>query len=820
MTATRTSVRTRLLLTLIALSLATLVVGGTSWTALSLANSKLDHLHDVTLASAERALALSRRASDLATKAPYLLTLPSPFRIRQQADEASRTVNEILGGVSPDDAEMVANLRKLSENVNRLADVASERARLTDRILRINAEIAILERRYSDNARQTDRSLAEAHQWLELQRMAGALIGAGRAGNLVAVGEYQREFRVMIARLGSRASGEAWDLRTRAEGSDGLFELRRQELARQIEAEAALDRIRLGAEATNLYAAQTGARAQADIAAERDRARSSLTLAKSIILIAVLASAVVAITAGIFVSTYVAANLRAISEAMSRLAVGDRSSRLPRTTHPGDEIGKLFQSFRAFRANALRLDRSNRQLAQRNALFQNLYDGMSDGLAILSETGALVARNSRFAQVSGVATEALVGRPVMADLLAEAGWTRVDGADGFAELHHPSGRVLELRESRLATGGSVMLFSDASKRRELEDRLRSVQRTEALGKISGEVAHDFGNILSTISTSLHLMETASPERMSGLRQSIGSALEVGTSLTQRLLAFARRLNLEPEVVDLNTLLQGVEDLIGFALSEEIEFEIKVTDKPLMVRVDPGQMESALLNLCLNAGQAISGAGRVEIRLSLKSHEIAQIEVSDTGRGMSPEVLAQATEPFFTTRADGTGTGLGLAMVYGFIRQSGGDLEMTSTVGNGTTVRLLLPLASAEHRKFIVPGPVLLVEDNPVDAAHARRLLETPKLIEACSVAEALDILASRDPFELVVTDFNLLGEAAGWRIAETALTRSAETKVIVVSGNLPDSSPLAGRFAGRIFCLTKPLTSAALAACLNESLPA
>ena len=160
------------------------------------------------------------------------------------------------------------------------------------------------------------------------------------------------------------------------------------------------------------------------------------------------------------------------------------------------------------------------------------------------------------------------------------------------------------------------------------------------------------------------------------------------------------------------------------------------------------------------------------------------------------------------------------MVYGFIRQSGGDLEMTSTVGNGTTVRLLLPLASVERRKFIVPGPVLLVEDNPVDAAHARRLLGTPKLIEAGSTAEALDILASSDPFELVVTDFNLLGEAAGWRIAETALTRSAETKVIVVSGNLPDSSPLAGRFAGRIFCLTKPLTSAALAACIHESLPA
>lgn len=815
MIAIRTSVRTRLLVSLVALSVATLVVGGTSWLTLSLANARLNNLHDVTLRSAEQALALSRRASDLATKAPYLLTLPSPFRIRQQADEANRTVAEILASVPPDDNDMVDSLRDLSRNIDRLAKVADERAALTDRILRINAEVATLERRYSDSARELGKSLSEAHAWLDLQRMAGTLIGAGRAGNLVAVGEFQREFRMMSTGTTFLTFAETAELRSRADGANGLFELRRQELSRQIEGEAALDRIRAGAEAISIYAARTSGAAQDDIARERDRTRSSIWLAKIVILLAGLLSAGVALMAGFFVSNYVTANLQAISYAMSRLAVGDRSSRLPRTTHPGDEIGQLFHSFRAFRANALRLDRSNRQLAQRNALFQNLYDGMSDGLAILSETGALVARNTKLATVIGQDSAMMGGRPSMTSLLDQAGWSRTEGTDGFSELHHKNGRVLELRESNLATGGSIMLFSDASKRRELEDRLRQVQRTEALGKISGEVAHDFGNILSTISTSLSLMESAAQERLPALRHSIGSALEVGTSLTQRLLAFARRLNLEPEVLDLNGLVAGVEDLIGFALSEDIDFEITLADEPLLVRVDPGQMESALLNLCLNAGQAISGPGRITIRLALTDANTVQIEVSDTGRGMTPDVLEQATEPFFTTRSDGTGTGLGLAMVYGFIKQSGGDLEISSFVGQGTKVRLRLPIASEVGVQLPALGRVLLAEDNAEDAAHALRMFSRSLVTEANSASGALEILSSVDPFDLVVTDLNLHGETAGWRIAEAALERSSKTRVVVVSGNLPSGNPLSAQYCDRVFCLAKPIVPITLIQCLQ-----
>lgn len=819
MSGSRPTVRARLLLALVALATATLIVGATSWMTLRQATGRLDRLHDDTLAAVDQALGLSRQATDLATRGPYLLTIESPFRLGQEADAARALVAGIMASLGPQDAVIADTLRGMDDSIRDLVMAALARVALTDQILRRNARITALERRFSNLAGTLRATLPEGRDWLTLQRIARALQGAGRTDNLVTVGEFQREFhglvRGMEARSDAAGRGDLALLRTLAEGRNGLFELRRLELSRQIAAEGALARIRRGAEAVSLHAAEVTARAQSEIAAERARTVSAIAFAKGVIVFVGLISAAVALATALFVSGYVTGNLRSISDAMMRLAVGDRSTRLPRGEHAGDEIGKLFHAFRAFRANILRLDRSNRQLAQRNALFQNLYDGMSDGLAILSDSGNLIARNSRLAAVLRLDPEGLKGRPAMADLLAGAGWARVAGPHGFAELLHPDGRVVELRESRLATGGSVMLLSDASERRALEDRLRQAQRTEALGKIAGEVAHDFGNILSTISTCLHLMETAPPDRIAALRQSLGAALDLGGALTQRLLAFARRLHLEPEVMDLNGLVEGVEDLIALALEDRITLRITPCSTPLLVRIDPGQMESALLNLCLNAAQAIEGAGTIRISLDLASEDRALIAVTDTGCGMSPEVLAHAMEPFYTARADGTGTGLGLAMVYGFIRQSGGDVQITSTPGQGTTVQLMLPLCRADGPVLPALGRVLLVEDDPADADHARHVLGRADLHAVCSAAEAEALIAAAPAFDLVLTDLHLGLDPAGWRIAEAALRRDPRSRAVVLSGRLPAAHPLITRFPGRAFCLPKPLDPAALAACLQ-----
>ena len=212
--------------------------------------------------------------------------------------------------------------------------------------------------------------------------------------------------------------------------------------------------------------------------------------------------------------------------------------------------------------------------------------------------------------------------------------------------------------------------TDATERPQVEDRLRQIQWIEVVGKLSGEVADDFGNISSTISGNLHLSEGAPDARHKEMRQTIASAVDLGATLTGRLLAFTRRQHLEPERVD----LPGLVDLVGFALLYEVAMVVDAPAPPLPVRIDPGQLDSAILNLRLNAGQAIDGAGRITLTLRKGGTQVV-IDVTDTGSGialevLTPEVPTHAMEPFFTARADRIGTGLGLSMAYSVIRQSG------------------------------------------------------------------------------------------------------------------------------------------------------
>ena len=806
------SVRFRLLLALALLAFAVLTVGAIAWTALTRGNDRLDRLHGETLAGVGQALTLSRQASDLATLAPYLLTLDSPFRIAQEGRAASALVDALQKSLASDHPLQT----RLEDTRSAIADLVrgtSLRAGLRDRALRLNAELALAERRFAALSARPNATFAERQQALVLQGIAAALLGAGRAENLIGVGEFQREYTRLMGRFDPiNLTADLSELTTFAAGPNDLFELRRLELARQIEAEAALVRIRQGAAAVTEYAAATTADAQGVIAAERNNTTTAIAVAKSTLLVVVLASAALALAAALYVSGHVTENLRAISHAMMRLASGDRQARLPRGEGKGDEIGKLFHAFRVFRANALRLDRSHRQMAERTALYENMMAGMNDGVAILSEQGQIVAHNARLAPLLRVDPARLAQRARFSDIIATGNWQAADGPASLSILSQATGQRVELRQSPLPGGGAVVLLADVTERRQIEDRLNQIQRIEALGKIAGEVAHDFGNILSTISAGLHLLESVPPARQAALRQSIGSAVDLGTSLTGRLLAFARRQHLEPETVDLPLLVEGIVDLVGFALRDEVDLVIDNAQGPLPVVVDPGQLESAILNLCLNSGQAIEGKGQITLSVR-REGDFAVIKVSDSGSGMPPDVLAHAMEPFFTARADGSGTGLGLPMVYGFIRQSGGDMAISSTPGVGTCVRLWLPLNTTPVEAASL-GTVLLVEDDPTDRAAAIAVLlpMTQHLRVAGDIETACVHLS--EPVDLLVTDLSLSGRIEGWQLAQAALTRWPDLQAVVVSGHLPHIDPLSPRFHGRVALLEKPMTASALTAAL------
>ena len=357
------------------------------------------------------------------------------------------------------------------------------------------------------------------------------------------------------------------------------------------------------------------------------------------------------------------------------------------------------------------------------------------------------------------------------------------------------------------------------KQRDVEERLRQSQKMEAVGQLTGGLAHDFNNLLTGISGSLELMHLRLAQGRTGeLGRYIAAAQGASkraASLTQRLLAFSRRQTLSPEVTDVHRLAVEMSELIGRSLGAQIRFEVLDAPGLWMVRVDQNQLENALLNLCINARDAMPDGGRLTVEAanrqldaqSALEHDLppghyVSLCVRDTGQGMSPQVVAQAFEPFFTTKPIGLGTGLGLSMVHGFARHSGGCVQIDSEVGRGTAVSILFPghrgaevVAPARSVAFALPvgevsGTVLVVDDEPTV-----RMLITDLLDEmgygayAASDAQgALEILGSATPIDLLVTDIGLPGTFNGRQLADAARALRPGIKVLLITGYAEDAA--------------------------------
>jgi CheY-like chemotaxis protein len=333
---------------------------------------------------------------------------------------------------------------------------------------------------------------------------------------------------------------------------------------------------------------------------------------------------------------------------------------------------------------------------------------------------------------------------------------------------------------------------------------------EAVGQLTGGVAHDFNNLLTVISNSLDLL--AQPLRDETQRQRIIEsamrASERGAKLTHQLLAFSRRQSLRPDIHDLNRLICGFEAVLRRACPEPIEFELELCEEPVAANIDGPQFETALLNLLVNARDAMRGGGTVRIRTGresidaarartmsdIPSGDYATVSVTDTGEGMPPEVAARAFEPFFTTKEVGSGSGLGLSQVYGFVAQSGGHVEIESKPGAGTTVKLYLPArqphgtreeerdAGNGREKFI--GRVLVVEDDPEVLEVTVESLRTMgyEVLTAPDGFSALAILRRDPSVEILFTDVVMPRGMNGVELAREAMRLRPGLRVLLASG--------------------------------------
>jgi PAS domain S-box-containing protein len=357
------------------------------------------------------------------------------------------------------------------------------------------------------------------------------------------------------------------------------------------------------------------------------------------------------------------------------------------------------------------------------------------------------------------------------------------------------------------------LMKEVAAREKAQEQLRQAQKMETIGQLTGGVAHDFNNLLMAVMGNLDLLRKRVPDdpRLHRLIDGALQGAERGASLTQRLLAFARQQDLKAVPVDLGTLLQGMIDLLERSLGPRIALRLDIPENLPPARVDANQLELAILNLAINSRDAMPDGGSIDIRVAeygpagdaaLKPGRYLQVSVIDTGKGMPPDILKKAIEPFFSSKPLGKGTGLGLSMVHGLAVQLGGALQLTSTVGKGTTATLILPVATAApatERPAHTPAKVnrsaviLFVDDDPLIAMSTMEMLEDlgHRVIGASSGLHALDIIKSEQPIDLMVTDHVMPG-MTGIELAAASRRLRPSLPILLATGyaDLPEGAQL------------------------------
>jgi PAS domain S-box-containing protein len=422
--------------------------------------------------------------------------------------------------------------------------------------------------------------------------------------------------------------------------------------------------------------------------------------------------------------------------------------------------------------------------------------------------------------------------------LAELRMVRLDGRVITAEV-----QALALRHE-----GKVHIMAtgrDVTAQREAEAQLHQAQKMEAVGQLTGGVAHDFNNLLTVVIGNLDL----ATERVDGtLRPVLESALQAaerGAALVHRLLAFSRRQALSPQQIDVNGLVAGAEELLRRTLGDDIEIEMKLRSGIWSAFADKTQVENALLNLAINARDAMPAGGKLTIETAnvhldedyaLRNLEVVPgdyilVAVSDTGVGMSQETLERAFEPFFTTKETGKGTGLGLSMIYGFAKQSRGHVKIYSEVAHGTTVRVYLPRLVQEAARATMDGvaelqiprggeTILVVEDDADVRDFVERQLQDLgyAVLSAPDGPAARKILETDLPIDLLFTDVVMPGGVTGRKLAEEAKQRRPGLRTLFTSGYTENSIIHQGRLDPGVHLLSKPYKRQDLALKLREVL--
>jgi signal transduction histidine kinase/DNA-binding response OmpR family regulator len=490
--------------------------------------------------------------------------------------------------------------------------------------------------------------------------------------------------------------------------------------------------------------------------------------------------------------------------------------------------------------NNVRLALSEALRARQARVLQATLDNIRDGILVFDEESKVAAFNEIFFRLMDFpASLAAMGTALKAfndvdERLAretlESLPESVQGAQEYARFKRKD-RELDVYKADVPKEGFLVAAADVTERVRAEQSLRNAQKMESIGQLTGGMAHDFNNLLQIISANLDLLvknEGDASKRATRLQSAV-AAVERGARLTGQLLAFARRQALDPRSTNLGRLVHEMTDLLRRTLGERIEVESMVVGGLWNTMVDRSQVENAILNLAINARDAMPDGGKLTIEVAnaflddtyaaahseVTAGQYVMLAISDTGMGMPPEVIARAFDPFFTTKPEGQGTGLGLSQVFGFVKQSGGHVKIYSELGEGTTIKIYLPRSrkpqetqESLYEQPIIGGTetILVVEDDDgVRAAVTDLLSELGyTVLKAANAEEALTILKAGAHVDLLFTDVVMPGNIPTRELARRAKDSRPDIRVLFTSGYTQNAIVHNGKLDDDVFLLSKP----------------
>lgn len=682
------------------------LVVGLSLTAiygLTKARTEMVSYGSTAFASLAKASTISRQISTLLLTAPFLINTTSPYRLSSESLEIARQIEALMRYMKDQPPEVFAGLGQDDQGQRIIALLSIVREETL--ALAANADEA---QKYKSmaaaNVAQLDAHVGNAapasQMDAELNRIA---LSATASESLLHLGEMRRKFlkASQPAREIPIFSREGTDARDIIAIYDQLFDNRKKYLSRIFTIRTTLTRLHTAsrelAAASEAHTARTGT----VLNTEFGSTSQTLGYLRTIILGALLL--VMALSAfAIYSVTRVSRAITRISDGMHLLARGEKDAVAPHFEGRETELHKLVRAFAAFKASADRMTKLHGTAQAAARTIRSTFRSMNEGIAIFDRGGRPITMNRRMIELMQAGASA---RKLHARFFA-AGIKELDPKflpDGEADSgtlltsvvvrsQRISGRVLEISLSRQPGERIVMLARDVTEVDKQQAVARRAQRLDGMMRMTHQISHEVGNMIGIISGSLGMLEKLDSLDSQQQRHvaRIRKAADRGKSLASSMLSVASQQTLAPVESDVGSLLCGMLDILEMATGPHCKVRLDLRDPLSAVYLDPALFEQAVLNLCLNAAAAMPAGGEILVGAHLRQDMLA-VEVQDKGTGMSPEVVDQAFEPYFTTRSNQGGIGLGLAIVYGFVRQSGGQISIHSQLSEGTKVEMLFPV---------------------------------------------------------------------------------------------------------------------------------